>query len=329
MHQWSTTPLNNQTADSRAQWQEGQPASSLNNSARGLMATVAFWRDDNLGILLATLGANNAYSVTTGQGLIDPASTAGGGTAKISHPFSLRVVLPAMNTAVATTAPTIAIDGAAAVPLKRRDGSALQDGDLTGVPVEILGDTVTSGAITRVRILDVLPSEIKALAPTPPLAVPTGSILPFMGAAVPTGYLLANGALVSRTAYADLFAFAQSSGAYAAESNWLYNGYSGCFTPGDGSTTFRIPALTGTFLRGVDAGRGIDPGRALGTYQADAFRAHSHPPSNSGSYITGYGAGLGGANVASGSYLQIDNSSTVGGAETRPINVAVNFILKY
>lgn len=159
MHQWSTTPLNNQTADSRANWQEGQPASSLNNSARGLMSTAAFWRDDNLGTLVATLGAGNVYTVTTGQGLIDPASTAGGGTAKISHAFTLRVVLPALNTAVATSAPTIVIDGAAAVPLRRRDGSALVDGDLTGLPYEILGDTITAGAYGRARILGTLPSN--------------------------------------------------------------------------------------------------------------------------------------------------------------------------
>lgn len=159
MHQWSTTPLANQTADIRANWQENQPASSLNNSARGMMATAAFWRDDNLGTLVATLGANNVYTVATGQGLIDPASIAGGGTAKISHPFSLRVVLPAMNTAVATTAPTIVIDGAAAVPLLRRDGSALADKDLSGIPYEILGDQVTAGSVSRVRILDPLPSD--------------------------------------------------------------------------------------------------------------------------------------------------------------------------
>lgn len=159
-HQWSTNPSDNQTADARAQWPEGQPASSLNNSARGTMASAALWRDDHLGTLIATLGANNVYSVTTNEGLIDPASIAGGGTAKITKPFIIRVVLPPMNTAVATTKPTIIIDGAAAVPLKRRDGSDLADGDLTGIPVEILGDTITAGSYGRARILNTLPSNL-------------------------------------------------------------------------------------------------------------------------------------------------------------------------
>ena len=163
-HQWSTTALDNASADTRAKFPVGMNASSVDDSIRALMQSGALARNDKLGILVATIGAGNVYTVGTNEGLIDPASTVGGGTGKISKPFVVRVVLPALNTAVATTAPTIAIDGAAAVPLVRRDGTALQDGDLTGVPYEILGDTVTSGAITRARILASLPSDIKALA---------------------------------------------------------------------------------------------------------------------------------------------------------------------
>ena len=35
--------------------------------------------------------------------------------------------------------------------------------------------------------------------------LPAGSIIPFAGSSIPTGYLLCNGAAVSRTTYADLF----------------------------------------------------------------------------------------------------------------------------
>lgn len=138
-----------------------------------------------------------------------------------------------------------------------------------------------------------------------------GVVLPFAGAAAPSGWLLCNGAAISRTTFAHLFSvIGTTHGA------------------GDGSTTFNLPDLRGEFIRGLDAGRGVDPGRVLGNLQYDMFKSHNHPPTNSGSYITGYGAGLGGANVASGANLQIDNSSYVGGTETRPRNVALNHIIK-
>jgi hypothetical protein len=162
---WSTTPSDNQTVDSATQWQEGQPASSLNNSARGMMARLAMARDDSAGTLVATVSSTNVFTLNTNQSLVDPTSTSGGGTARISKPFVVRAVLPAMPTAVATSAPTIVIDGAGAVPLTRRDGSALQDGDLSGVPYELLGDTITSGAYGRARILNLLPSDVKGLIP--------------------------------------------------------------------------------------------------------------------------------------------------------------------
>jgi hypothetical protein len=154
-HQWSTIPLENQTADARAQFPEGQPASSLNNGTRGMMATAALARDDGLGTLVATMGANNVYALTTNQGLIDPASTNGGGTPKISKAFTLRISFDKALSGVATNAPKIAIDGAAAVPLLLRDGSVPPDGAFTtGIPYEILGDLLVSGTVSRVRILD-------------------------------------------------------------------------------------------------------------------------------------------------------------------------------
>lgn len=63
--------------------------------------------------------------------------------------------------------------------------------------------------------------------------LPPGTIIPYVGADVPDGYLLCNGALISRTAYADLF------GAIGTT-----------FGTGDGSTTFAIPNMTDRFLEG-------------------------------------------------------------------------------
>lgn len=75
----------------------------------------------------------------------------------------------------------------------------------------------------------------------------------------PSGWLRANGANVSRSAYASLFsAIGTRHGA------------------GDGVTTFGLPDMRGEFPRGLDDGRQVDPGRGLGTWQADAFQGHWH-----------------------------------------------------
>lgn len=88
---------------------------------------------------------------------------------------------------------------------------------------------------------------------------PPGAILAYAGSVVPTGYLVANGATISRTTYAALFAAIGTT--YGA---------------GDGSTTFRIPELRGEFLRGLDNGRGVDASRTLGSAQADQMESHNH-----------------------------------------------------
>ena len=58
-----------------------------------------------------------------------------------------------------------------------------------------------------------------------PTLFPTGSVLKFAGAAAPTGWLLCEGQVVLRTAYADLFAIMSTS----------YN------TGGEAGTDFRLP----------------------------------------------------------------------------------------
>jgi hypothetical protein len=100
----------------------------------------------------------------------------------------------------------------------------------------------------------------------------TGKIDFFPSTGAPAGYIKANGALVSRASYANLWVFAQASGNVAASDGaWS----SGQFSPGDGATTFRIPDVRGQHLRGFDDGRGVDAGRAIGSYQPDQLLVHN------------------------------------------------------
>ena len=78
---------------------------------------------------------------------------------------------------------------------------------------------------------------------------PAGVIIPFAGTSVPTGYLLCNGAAVSRTNYANLFAAIGT----------LYGA-------GDGSTTFNLPDARDRVLQG-----------ASGTHSAGSYIAAGLP----------------------------------------------------
>lgn len=151
---------------------------------------------------------------------------------------------------------------------------------------------------------------------------PEGTISAFAGTAAPTGYLLCDGAAVSRATYADLFAVIGTN--YGA---------------GDGTTTFNVPDLRGRFLRGVDGAAGNDPdsssrtamnsggntGNNVGSVQDDMYKSHSHGLVGSGTLMHGAG-GVGGMDPY---YSPVTNTMNAGGNETRPKNAYVNFIIKY
>ncbi|UEP52059.1 phage tail protein [Burkholderia ambifaria] len=95
------------------------------------------------------------------------------------------------------------------------------------------------------------------------------------------GFLKANGVVVNRADYPGLWAYAQASGALVSEAEWN-NGRWGCFSTGDGATTFRLPEMRGEFLRCWADGRDdIDSKRAIGSFQSDQNRAHAHGASAS------------------------------------------------
>lgn len=152
--------------------------------------------------------------------------------------------------------------------------------------------------------------------------VPVGAVMAFPVTTAPTGYLELNGALVSRTTYADLWTFAQASGNIVSEATWSATN-DGSFSTGDLTTNFRLPDYRGQFLRGWDHGRGVDGGRGAGTQQADDFKSHTHRVGGAGA---GGGSYLAGNNVASG--LNATSEAT-GGSETRPVNVPLMYCIKW
>ncbi|WP_186095727.1 phage tail protein [Burkholderia gladioli] len=95
------------------------------------------------------------------------------------------------------------------------------------------------------------------------------------------GYVKCDGAQYKRADYPALWAYAQASGALVSEAEYA-SGRWGGFSTADGQTYFRVPDLRGEFLRCWSDGRGdVDPGRAIGSFQASQNQAHTHAASSS------------------------------------------------
>lgn len=77
--------------------------------------------------------------------------------------------------------------------------------------------------------------------------MPTASLMPYAGSSAPTGYLLCDGAAISRTTYSDLFGIVGTT-----------------YGVGDGSTTFNIPDLRGRVIAGQDDMGGTSADRLTG-----------------------------------------------------------------
>jgi len=175
--------------------------------------------------------------------------------------------------------------------------------------------SLTSGNLTGA-----LPAISGAALTGLPAGTVTGIVAYFAATAAPTGFIKANGATLSRTTYADLFAVVGET-----------------FGAGDGSTTFLIPDLRGEFMRGFDDGRGIDTPRVFGSAQGDAIRnisgtLQASKPNNGTGAFTVVGGQAGGAdggqNTAS---LYTFNASNVvpTASENRPRNVALLACIKF
>jgi len=177
---------------------------------------------------------------------------------------------------------------------------------------------------------------------------PVGSVLAFGGDTPPSGWLPCDGSPVGRGQYPALFA--------AIGVHW---------GAGDSITTFNLPDLRGRFLRGQDHGSGHDPdvatrvasgtagsaGDSVGSFEADAVKPHTHPVNDPGHMhsadhgvfvlgsTAGGGAGLGtsGPIMPANPQYSLDTATgTTGvtvssntGIESRPANVAVNYIIRY
>ena len=162
--------------------------------------------------------------------------------------------------------------------------------------------------------------------------VPAGSVFTFASTTVPSGYLECNGAAVSRSTYATLFATISTT-----------------FGVGDGSSTFNLPDLRGQFVRGWAnnaTGTG-DDGRSFASSQSDQNKTHGHTASvtdpghrhvtkghgtqdDGGSNLTGSTSGGTSSTSMNDANTGISVSvASDGGAEVRVKNIALMYVIKF
>jgi hypothetical protein len=260
----------------------------------------------------------NAATVTTNANLTGDVTSVGNATsiaAGVIVNADINASAGIVDTKLATIATAGKVSNSATTATSANTASAIVARDASG--------NFTAGTITA--NLGGTPTAPTAAAGTSTTQIATtafvdtavaaggapGAIIFFARNTAPTGWLKANGAVISRTTYADLFAAIGTT-----------------FGVGDGSTTFGIPDLRGEFPRGWDDSRGIDSGRAFGSAQADAFESHTHTMRNTAA-----------DNLNTGTFIKtidyITNTGTssttgaTGDTETRPRNIALLACIKF
>lgn len=178
---------------------------------------------------------------------------------------------------------------------------------------------VADKAVSRANLDVFSKSETRQMAPA-------GIVAHFARNSAPTGWLKANGAEISRTSYADLFAAIGTT-----------------FGPGDGINTFNLPDLRGEFVRGWDDSKGTDSGRSFGTKQNDAIQnakatandvlmgASASTTGFLSSVATGFSTSVSQGQQPTKFYnLTFDLSKTNRtSTETRPTNIALLACIKF
>ena len=325
----------------------------IRNSANTGFTTVGPVNSANLGLL------PRAGGTMTGQLLGDDGSTAGSPSYSFDGDTDTGMFRSGANTIGFATAGTARVsisnaglDMTNALPIRFQDSSGSpfvslkSPSSLSGNVDLTLPSSIVSGGFMQTDGSGNLSFQVVA-------GVPSGAVFCIAVASVPSGYLECNGAAVSRTTYAALFAVIGTQ--YGA---------------GNGSSTFNIPDLRGEFIRGFDNGKGTDSGRSIASSQSDQNKQHNHSASGSvgdhrHAYAFAQGSGGGVGNDFAGSGINsvtqsggrlaeleqgggndgqdlrgftanTDNTQPSlsvsvgndGGGETRPRNIAMMYVIK-
>lgn len=178
---WSQTQATNATADPTVNWAEGQAPSSINDSARNMMASVAKWRDDIAGAI-ATGGTSTAYTVTSNQAFDT-----------LAHMSGQLIAFTPHTTNTGTT--TLNVDSLGAKPVRSAPNVEIPSGTLIqGTPYLALYNNSDAAFYLHGFFGN-------------PYNIPIGSTLDYWLPTAPnSSFVFPYGQAISRTTYATLFA---------------------------------------------------------------------------------------------------------------------------
>jgi len=178
---WSRTAASNSTADSTVNWAEGQAPSSVNDSARAMMASIASWRDDRSGSLVCG-GTSTAYTLTTNQVYASLADMDG---------QEISFVVTPTNGADAT----LNVNGLGAKALVFSIGNAMPAASLVD------GSIYTATYVSASNVW-----KVHSVTGNP-YNIPIGGGMDYWGTTVPnSNFAFPIGQAISRTTYSALFA---------------------------------------------------------------------------------------------------------------------------
>lgn len=151
--------------------------------------------------------------------------------------------------------------------------------------------------------------------------LPVGTIIAWAGepTSPPGGWLFCDGSQVASSDYPQLQTVLGAN-----------------FNNSASSDNITLPDLRGYFLRGVGNGGGVDPdqNRAVGSTQDQDIIEHQHQYQNAysdtavGEFDTDSDIGIGYSNANTTGLYNGAGNDTISGAETRPVNVAITYLIK-
>jgi microcystin-dependent protein len=202
---WSQTASANATADSTINFSEGQAPSTVNDSARALMAGIAKWRDDITGALAGS-GSTTAYTVSTNTVFVSTAAMNG-----------QTITMIVNNTNGANC--TLNVDGLGAFPIVTDTSSG----------VAVPAGTMIANSLYEFTFYSSISKFVLRSFFGNPYNIPIGGGMDYWGTSVPnSSFAFPIGQAISRTTYSALFAIMGTT-----------------YGSGDGSTTFNLPDKTG------------------------------------------------------------------------------------
>lgn len=286
LYKWSQTIASNATADPSINWQEGQAPSSVNDSARAMMASVAKHRDDIAGAIV-TGGTATAYTVSSYEAF-DTLTRLGG---------QIIAFTPHVTNGATVT---LNVDSLGPKPLRSAPATELLAGTLIqGTPYLALYNSSDSAFYLHGFYGN-------------PYNVPLGAGMDYWGPTTPnSAFAFPIGQAISRTTYTNLFAVIGTA----------YGGGDGSTTFNLPDKAGRVSAmkevsatrLTATYFGGASTSLGAIGGLESHALTLAQLASHSHGVTDTGHIHTFSGSLWAGAS----------SGATQGGLQSTPVS-AVN-----